>query len=151
MKKKPIIEKRVEFLDQELSSHRNRMESVDNPRGESGGWLGWMKPGGRTRGSSSPQQLMGDGDDLFQFSDKKSGGQAWSGFSSYKHKGHGGFVDGEDDGAGPGRLFSYFASGSFTRRKLLRHERVIQRNKAIVMMIAVGLALFWVMYKLSHM
>ena len=94
----------------------------------------------------------GSEQDLFEYSSSRKSDPAWGGFSSYKHKGRGGFVDADsDDGDTPGRLFNYFASGSFTRRKLLRRERVIQRNKAILMLIAVGVAAFWVFYKLSNL
>jgi hypothetical protein len=44
------------------------------------------------------------------------------------------------------RLADYLA-GSFHAMRPLRHERRIQRNKAILMIIVVLLALFWVVYR----
>ena len=44
------------------------------------------------------------------------------------------------------RFASYFA-GSFEGMRPLRHERRIQRNKAILMIVFVLLVLFWVAYR----
>jgi len=43
--------------------------------------------------------------------------------------------------------FADYLSTSFQSVRPLRHERRIQRNKAILMIILAGLALFWVLYR----
>jgi hypothetical protein len=88
-----------------------------------------------------------DQDDLFsQSRGKRRKSTSWSGFPDSKHKGKSRYVDLDPDLGEHSRLVDYFASGSFSHRKLLRHERRIQRNKALLMLFAVVIALFWVLY-----
>ena len=88
--------------------------------------------------------------DLFSHAKKHhKGSPEWSGMSSYKHQGQGRYVERDVDQSDSDRFVSYFANGSFTQRRLLRHERRILRNKAIIMIVAVLLAMFWVIYLLS--
>jgi hypothetical protein len=47
------------------------------------------------------------------------------------------------------RFTSYLAS-SFQQPNALRHERRLQRNKAIVVLVVALLALFWVLWQLLH-
>ena len=76
----------------------------------------------------SPEQ-----DDLFTRSRSKGDkSNPWTGFPDSKHKGKSRYVDLDPDLGEHSRLVDYFASGSFSQRKLLRHERRIQRNKALL-------------------
>ena len=47
--------------------------------------------------------------------------------------------------AGEGRFAEYFASGSFGKARMLGHERNVQRNRAIVMIILVVVVAFTVL------
>jgi hypothetical protein len=43
--------------------------------------------------------------------------------------------------------FALYLSGSLQSARPLKHERRIQRNKAILMLLVVLLLLFWVLYR----
>ncbi|MBN1557610.1 MAG: hypothetical protein JW951_05645 [Lentisphaerae bacterium] len=48
---------------------------------------------------------------------------------------------------GQGEWLSDYLASSLEPMRPLRHERHVQRNKAIVMLVVVVLALFWVLYR----
>ena len=57
-----------------------------------------------------------------------------------------------DSGAARSRddRFKNYLASSFQNSHALKHERRLQRNKAIVMLVVVGLLLFWVLWQVFH-
>jgi hypothetical protein len=48
----------------------------------------------------------------------------------------------------PDERFKSYLASSFQTAHALKHERRLQRNKAIVMLVIVGVILFWVLWQL---